>query len=461
MKKMLQKSLSVFLSALMLLFVVPAFALAAEDIALPKIAIEKVSETPTELVIAIKVTENHFNCLDLQISSADNLNLKTIEIVAPGSHSSNIANGKISIAYEDGYIAPVTIANYTFEKLSTLGVTANDISVELNTCYIDSEETEGEGTDVSDSVAVTVDIPATHTHVDSTEWEITKTPSCSQTGIEVLYCTECGEISQQRDIDKTTHKNITTETKKADCENDGYEKDFCNDCQQYVAERILAATGHIDLHKDIKAPTCTEDGYSKDVCSCGEVVKTTVLPKTDHPFIDDVKAATCTEDGYIRKFCTVCKKIESEQVLGKTDHSWGEWEVVDAPTYSKPGVERRICANCGIDEERAVDKLVAEVTQLVLSQTEIGMNFRQTDRLFVSVLPEDAAYSAEIVWSSSNEYVATVNEDGEVYAANLGTATITASTADGSVVATCEITVKYSFLQWIIIYILFGWIWYL
>ena len=60
----------------------------------------------------------------------------------------------------------------------------------------------------------------------------------------------------------------------------------------------------------------------------------------------------------------------------------------------------------------------------------------------------------------SNENVVTVNEYGEVYAANLGTATVTAKTADGTVTATCEITVTYSILQWIIIYILFGWIWY-
>ena len=119
------------------------------------------------------------------------------------------------------------------------------------------------------------------------------------------------------------------------------------------------------------------------------------------------------------------------------------------------------CDNCGIDEERAVDKLIAQVSQLVLDQTEINMNFRGTTRLFVNVYPEEAAYSAEIVWSSSNESVATVNENGEIYGANLGTATITASTADGSVIATCEVTVKYSFLQWIIIYILFGWIWYI
>ena len=95
-----------------------------------------------------------------------------------------------------------------------------------------------------------------------------------------------------------------------------------------------------------------------------------------------------------------------------------------------------------------------------MSMQEIGMNYKQTTRLFVNVLPEEAAYSAEIIWESSDPSVATVDEEGAVYAVAPGTATITAKTADGELTATCEVTVKYSLLQWIIIYILFGWIWY-
>ena len=88
------------------------------------------------------------------------------------------------------------------------------------------------------------------------------------------------------------------------------------------------------------------------------------------------------------------------------------------------------------------------------------MNFKQTTRLFVNIEPEEAAYSTNIIWESSNPSVATVDEEGAVYAAGPGTATITAKTADGKLTATCEVTVTYSTLQWIIIYLLFGWIWY-
>ena len=66
-----------------------------------------------------------------------------------------------------------------------------------------------------------------------------------------------------------------------------------------------------------------------------------------------------------------------------------------------------------------------------------------------------------VSYESSNTNVATVDEDGAVYAAGIGTATITAKTADGAVSATCKVTVSYSTIQWIIVYLLFGWIWYI
>lgn len=462
MKKILQKSLSVLLSALMMLAVLPAFALAAEaEVANPVITIEKTSETPTQLVLTVKLSENLLNCLDMQFFSSESLELTEIEILCEGSSSFNVANGKISIANSENIVAPADIAVYTFNKLAETGITADDIEVTILTCYIESDVPETDGTDVTEDTIVINALPEEHTHVAGTEWNETKAPTCGEEGTEVIYCTECGEIAESRAVPTTEHKNTTVERTEPTCTEDGIEKTYCNDCKEYVSEETLESPGHIAVTSEIKLPTCTDAGYEKLICSCGEVVSTTVLEQTDHLWIDDVKAPTCTEDGYVRKYCPACTAIKDEQPLEHTDHKWSDWSIVKAPTYSATGVERRICENCGIDEERTVDKLIAEVSKLVMSKTEISMNFRGTSRLFVNIYPEEAAYSAEIIWTSSNEEVATVNENGEVYAANLGTTTITASTPDGSVVATCEVTVKYSFLQWIIVYILFGWIWYL
>ncbi len=59
-----------------------------------------------------------------------------------------------------------------------------------------------------------------------------------------------------------------------------------------------------------------------------------------------------------------------------------------------------------------------------------------------SVLPEDAA-DKTYTWSSANEAIATVDENGKVTAVAAGTVKITATAIDGSgVKAECDVTVK-------------------
>jgi hypothetical protein len=61
--------------------------------------------------------------------------------------------------------------------------------------------------------------------------------------------------------------------------------------------------------------------------------------------------------------------------------------------------------------------------------------------LKATITPTDAA-NQEVTWTSSDEKVATVDEDGKVTAVAAGTATITCTATDGSgVSATCKVTV--------------------
>ena len=60
--------------------------------------------------------------------------------------------------------------------------------------------------------------------------------------------------------------------------------------------------------------------------------------------------------------------------------------------------------------------------------------------LLFEIQPSDA-FDKRLKWSSNNEEVATVDDNGEVYAHKSGTATITVTTYDGSVSNSCEIVV--------------------
>lgn len=313
-------------------------------------------------------------------------------------------------------------------------------------------------TDCGEIISETTINPTNHPNTKKEH----KDATCTEAGFDKETCLDCGETISNTPIAATGHKNTKTEHKDATCTEDGYDRVICLDCGTVISSTPIEKKGHGETEISKKAPTCTETGYIRTVCKdCGGTITETPIPSNGHNYIYDRKEATCTEDGYVRHFCPSCKDVQSSTTLKKTGHKWLAWKVVEQPTHSKEGVERRICDNCGAHQDRPVAQLVINATELVMSMQEFGMNFKQTVRLFVTILPEEAAYSTDIVWESSNEKVATVNEEGEVYATGVGTATITAKTSDGKVSTTCEVTVKYSTIQWIIVYLLFGWIWYI
>ena len=79
-------------------------------------------------------------------------------------------------------------------------------------------------------------------------------------------------------------------------------------------------------------------------------------------------------------------------------------------------------------------------TSVVLDKTELSIVEGQTDKLTATVLPAEAE-DKSVTWSSNNEAVATVSQQGEIMALIPGEATITVTTVDGGLTATCALTV--------------------
>ena len=82
-----------------------------------------------------------------------------------------------------------------------------------------------------------------------------------------------------------------------------------------------------------------------------------------------------------------------------------------------------------------------EADSVTLDQSELNLEVGGTATLTATVAPESVT-DPTITWASSNEDVATVNENGVVTAVGEGTATITATAANG-VSAACEVTVTW------------------
>jgi len=80
------------------------------------------------------------------------------------------------------------------------------------------------------------------------------------------------------------------------------------------------------------------------------------------------------------------------------------------------------------------------VTGVTLDKDKLELDQGTTAQLKATVLPENAT-NKNVTWSSSDESIATVDQNGNVIAKNPGTATITVTTEDGSKTDTCEVIV--------------------
>lgn len=112
-------------------------------------------------------------------------------------------------------------------------------------------------------------------------------------------------------------------------------------------------------------------------------------------------------------------------------------------TITVTTVDGRYTATCEvrvIEETPPIEEPIG-VTEVVLDKTSIEMELNSTDTLTATVYPENAD-NKNVIWSSNNKSVASVNENGELTAIGPGTAIITVTTEDNEKKAFCTVTVK-------------------
>lgn len=171
--------------------------------------------------------------------------------------------------------------------------------------------------------------PVQHTHVYS-EWEITKAPSCSETGERkrtCIYATEtdangnptdvCGYVyTETMPIDPDAHVNGSVITsKEATCSSVGISTYSCEKCSATVTvySETVAHTYDEDAWytvEPVHEATLERAGSKTNRCTvCNETVKITI--PVVHTYKDGgtvITAATCTEKGSMLQYCTECNK---------------------------------------------------------------------------------------------------------------------------------------------------------
>ncbi|MCL2196890.1 MAG: CotH kinase family protein [Treponema sp.] len=95
-------------------------------------------------------------------------------------------------------------------------------------------------------------------------------------------------------------------------------------------------------------------------------------------------------------------------------------------------------SNAQITANYSANITVVPITSISINKNSLSLSAGKSEKLTASVLPLDATYKT-VMWSSSNNNVATADQNGNIRAVAAGTAVITA--AAGSESITCTVTV--------------------
>lgn len=214
-------------------------------------------------------------------------------------------------------------------------------------------------------------------HSGGTEKTEIKATCCSVGYKDAVICKGCGAILEYSEIIPIDIKNHTggTEIKNTapNCKYPGYKNaTVCKGCGRIIKEG--EPTAPIDPNKHVfkhivVPPTCTTEGYEADqclYCNYFKNKKTTAKP-TGHAWgTPEIVQPTCTENGYTRKTCTVCGAIEDTDIVPATDHDY-EWTIEKEATCTEEGIRHGVCKNCGY---KTSEKIPVKIHKPVLDICE-------------------------------------------------------------------------------------------
>ena len=246
------------------------------------------------------------------------------------------------------------------------------------------------------------------------------------------------------------------------CGSDERSRRICIFCEEQEIVYTGNTVGHKTLWITMFQATCTLGGTKVLYCyKCGEELDSKKTEPLGHIFTEwkVVKEPSCTSDGEKYRYCTNCTSKETV-IIDATGHDEGEWTVTKPATQTQSGVMDLLCTECGFKLDSKIIDAYGKVNY-VLAES-ISLNYKRSTTITPTV-NADAGVDYTISYTSSDDSVARVDENGNVYAAGVGNAVITVTVTDeyGTVViGTCNADVSYSWWQWIIYVVLFGWLWY-
>lgn len=181
------------------------------------------------------------------------------------------------------------------------------------------------------------------------------------------------------------------------------------------------------------------------------------------------KGYTCTKiqkGSVLETFDKECQNASQSASIGSANPTTGLVSFVFMTTYTKAGELFTATFTKTSGKSYKAGDVKVEFSNCAIFVNDDTINFEPVMGLELDKTEVEVNYGAKFTlkasedgckWSSSNKKVATVDSKGNVKAVGRGSAVITATVGDVSV--DCKVTVKFTFGQWLLYIICFGWIW--
>lgn len=286
---------------------------------------------------------------------------------------------------------------------------------------------------------------------------IVENPTCTKAGRKNIICRSCGD-GWSVTIPAKGHTYTEEIKKEANCTTSGTKWYVCP-CGTTAYETI-PATGHSYEEKTVTQATCTSDGLKKFTCHCGDTY-TEAIPATGHNHTGIITTeATCSNTG-LKTFTCNCGNSYIEAIPAK-GHSY-TGRITTEPTCSSTGVKTFIC-NCGDSYTETISKIAhsfgeweydsgniykrecgkcdegIENKSIYLTLNKSSVSIANQSSYTITTTVTDS-FTDDIVFTSSNSDVASVNSVGKITAQNIGSATVTATIRGTNISAECTVNV--------------------
>lgn len=202
------------------------------------------------------------------------------------------------------------------------------------------------------------------------------------------------------------------------------------DPQNMAKIKVLTGTDETSAKEIENSPFTTETGI------------TSLLGEHNYFKTQVIYNVIVENDGNGTASANVTSAVEGETVaLTATPNSGYEfayWKVISGDVNINNN--EFIMPNQNVTVKAIFEKVEIPVTNIELKKETLSLTVGDNANLTYTITPDTATYKA-VIWESSNNQVAQVNESGTIKAVGAGTAIITVKTVDGNFTDICEVTV--------------------